>query len=239
VRRRSAAARGALLASLVALVSVLSGCGADPPLDVAPNVDLSRFQGKWYEIAKLPRVTQADCYATMAFYTQLSDGTLRLVNQCSVGQSDGPLYTVTMNATVPDPSTPAKLALQVAGFSGDYWILEVGSSYEYAVVGHPSRSYLWILSRTPALDSTTLEGILGRARGNQFDTSRLEYTPQPTAGERVSSDEPLGQAPPALTTGCATSPRGSGTAVGWWSLAIALLGLRGSRGRGTARLRMK
>ena len=58
-----------------------------------------------------------------------------------------------MSATVPDPSAPAKLALDVGGYSGDYWILEVGPNYEYAVVGHPSRLYYWILSRTPTLDA--------------------------------------------------------------------------------------
>jgi apolipoprotein D and lipocalin family protein len=224
------------LARLAALACCLVACGADPPLDVAPDVDLSRFQGKWYEIAKLPRVTQADCYATMAFYTQLSDRALRLVNQCNVGGSDGPLDTVTMNATVADPATPAKLALEVAGFSGDYWIVEVGSTYDYAVIGHPSRSYLWILSRTPELDSSTLEGILGRARGNRFDTSQLEYTPQATAGERVSSGEPLGQAPPAVSTGCAISPAIQPGLGAWcFGLAIAVLVLRRGREGGSSR----
>ena len=181
--------------STVALVALMAGCGADPPLDVAPNVDLSRFQGKWYEIAKLPRATQTDCNGTTAFYTLTSDGSLNLVNQCNVGGPNGALNTVAMTATAPDKTVPAKLALEVSGFSGDYWILEVGPNYEYAVVGHPSRSYLWILSRAPTLDTGTTTGILSRAQANQFDTSRIEYTPQPPSGERVSSDAPIGPVP--------------------------------------------
>src|SRR5580658_7932867 len=223
--------RGAVL-SLVIAVFVLGSlsCGAEPPLEVAQQVDLSRFQGKWYEIAKLPRITQTDCYGTTAFYTQSSDGALQLVNQCNVGGTVGPLKTVTMNATVPDMSVPAKLALQVGGYSGDYWILEVGADYEYAVVGHPSRLYLWILSRAPTLDPDTVQGIVGRAQANDFDTSQLEYTPQPPAGERVSSPVPVGSVPPALTTGCSAArgaDRGGWTwCVGWIALGALVTARR-------------
>jgi apolipoprotein D and lipocalin family protein len=226
----------AWLTMLAALAPAAGGCNADPPLEVAPSVDLGRFQGKWYEIASLPRTTQTDCYGTTAFYTQASDGSFQFVHQCNVGSTTGPLKTATMIATVPDPTVPAKLALEVSGFSGDYWILEVGSNYEYAVVGHPSRSYLWILSRTPSLDADTMQGILDRAQHNQFDTASLQVTPQPPAGERVSSDGPVGAIPPAMGTGCSmarvpgTSERGD---AGPWCLGLlgAAVVRRRSRGR--------
>ncbi|HLK39631.1 MAG TPA: lipocalin family protein [Polyangiaceae bacterium] len=173
-----APSRAVRLAVLAAAAIAASGCTTAPPLDVAPNVDLSRFQGKWFEIAKLPRPTQTDCFATAAFYTRTASDALTFVNQCNVGSTTGPLKTATMSARVPNSSTPAKLAIDVGGFYGDYWILELGGSYEYAVVGHPSRDYLWILSRTPSLDAATLQGILSRARARQFDVSRLEMTPQ-------------------------------------------------------------
>jgi len=127
------------LALLLATALAVFGCNG-PPLQVAQNVDLSQFQGKWYEIARLPRSTETGCFGTTAFYTQNSDGTLSLVNQCNVGASTGPLNTVSMIASVQDPSVPAKLALQVGGFAGNYWILEVGATYNSAVVGAPSRS---------------------------------------------------------------------------------------------------
>jgi apolipoprotein D and lipocalin family protein len=184
-------------------------CTGDPPLDVATDVDLGRFQGKWYEIARLPRTTQTDCYGTTAFYTGLSDGSLQLVHQCNVGSSTGPLNTVTMLASAPNASVKAKLALSVAGFSGDYWILEVGQNYEYAVVGHPSRAYLWILSREPTLDTATLEGVIERAQKNQFPISELLFTPQPPAQERITSQTPIGPIPPAMTTGCSAASAAS------------------------------
>jgi apolipoprotein D and lipocalin family protein len=177
-------------------------CSSGPPLDVASNVNLARFQGKWYEIARLPRTTQTDCHGTTAFYTRASDGALSFVNQCNVGSATGPLKTVSMTASVPNASVPAKLALDVGGYVGDYWILEVGPNYEYAVIGHPSRLYWWVLSRTPSLDASTMQGLIARATSEQFDMSQIQYTPQPPAGERDSLTTPEGPIPPALSTGC-------------------------------------
>jgi len=185
-RRMTRTMRQFALATALACTAV--ACNAEPPLDVAQSVDLSRFQGKWYEIARLPRTTQTDCHGTTAFYSQGSDGTLAFVNQCNVGGPTGPLKTVSMSAKVPDPTVPAKLALDIAGYTGDYWILEVGANYEYAVVGHPSRLYFWILSRTPTLDPSTVSGVLERAQNNHFDMTQIQYTPQPPAGERVSQE---------------------------------------------------
>lgn len=163
---------------LVALVA-LAGCHQNEPLDVAPNVDLQRFQGKWYEIAHLPRPTQVDCHGTTQFVTLGGDGSLTLVNECKVGALDGPTRGVNARGQVPDPTVPAKLSVDFGGgFWGDYWILEVGEHYEVAVVGHPSRDYLWIMSRTPTLDAATLGPLLDHARAAKFDVSRLEYTVQ-------------------------------------------------------------
>jgi len=202
--------RGSLrLAVLLALAFCagpsLLACNTEPPLEVAQNVDLSRFAGKWYEIAKLPRTTQTDCHGTTAFYTQNSDGTLTFVNQCNVGAQAGPIKTIAMSASVLDSNVPAKISLNIAGYLGDYWILEVDSNYQYAVIGHPSRLYFWILSRAPTLDSATVQGIIGRAQDNHFDMTQLEYTPQPPPDDRTTSDAPIGTVPPALTTGCSVA----------------------------------
>jgi apolipoprotein D and lipocalin family protein len=161
--------------------ALLLGACSQQSLDVAPNVDLKRFQGQWYEIAKLPRATQADCTGTKAFYALRSDGTMDIVNECHLGTLDGPTRSVHATATVPDASVPAKLSLEfVPGLYGDYWILEVGDHYEYAVVGHPTRQYLWILSRTPTMDPSVLSHVLDKAQSLSFDTSKLDYTAQKT-----------------------------------------------------------
>jgi apolipoprotein D and lipocalin family protein len=178
----------------------------------------------------LPRAPEADCNGTTAFYTQNADGSLGFVNQCNLGSATGALYTVAMTASVPNAAVPAKLALQVGGYTGDYWILEVGSSYEYAVVGHPSRSYWWLLSRTPSLDASTTQGVLDRAKNDGFDVSQLQYTPQPPVGERDTLTMPEGPIPQPLSTGCSMAStrcahdRGAGSAG--WIVALVLGWLR-------------
>ena len=151
----------------------------EPSLDVAPNVDLARFQGKWFEIAHLPRVTETDCVGTTAFYSMGSADELSMVNECHVGGASGQLRSVTAMAKVPDLSVPAKLSLNFGHRFGDYWIIDVGDHYEYAVVGHPTRQYLWILSRTAVMPSEVLAGVLERAKAKKFDVAALRYTPQP------------------------------------------------------------
>ena len=221
-----------VLAVLALTAFTFAGCSSEPYLDVAPHVDLSRFQGKWYEIASLPRTTQVDCYGTTAFYSQASDGSYRFVNQCNVESTNGPLRTVAMKATVPDQAVPAKLAVDVGGFSGDYWILDVGSNYEYAVVGHPTRMYLWILSRTPTLDQSTLTGILDRAQQNHFNTAKLQYTPQPPPADRLASTTPVEPVSTAASGGCAVSTRGRGAEATWFvGVAVALTMRRRLAGR--------
>ena len=221
-----------LLLSVALLTAAgVVACQSDPPLEVAPQVELSQLQGKWYEIARLPRTTEVDCHGTTAFYTQAPDGSLGLVNQCNVGGPTGKLQTISMTATVPDNTVPAKLALNVGGYTGDYWILEVGPNYEYTVVGHPSRLYFWILSRTPTLDASVMSGILTRAREKHFDTSVLEYTPQPPAGERNTLGTPQGSVPAEPHAGCALSAQPGGEGRDEWggysgALALAVIAAR-------------
>ena len=149
------------------------------PLEVVDGVDLQRFQGQWYEIAKLPRVTQASCTGTTSRYELRSQRELVVTNACRLGSLDGSPHQVVAAARVPDPATPAKLSVEFGGFFGDYWIIDLDrADYRYAVVGHPTRQYLWILSRTPTMDASTLSPILDRATQKGFDVTRLEYTKQ-------------------------------------------------------------
>jgi apolipoprotein D and lipocalin family protein len=160
------------------LLTAVPACH-EAPLDVVEAVDLQRFQGEWYEIAKLPRVTQADCTGTTARYEMKSDGDLVVTNACRLGNLAGTRRQVVAAARVPNPAVPAKLSVEFGGFFGDYWIIDLDrDAYRYAVVGHPTRQYLWILSRTPTMDKATLDPILARAAQKGFDVTRLEYTKQ-------------------------------------------------------------
>jgi apolipoprotein D and lipocalin family protein len=160
--------------SLAALLC--AGC-QQQPLDVA-QVELQRLQGKWFEIAKLPRPSQAGCVGTTAEFRLASETELLVVNECHEGGLTGPLKRVAARAVATDANEPAKLSLDFGFAYGDYWILEVGDDYEYAVVGHPSRDYLWILSRERTLAESKLDAALNNARSRGFPTGVLEYTAQ-------------------------------------------------------------
>lgn len=164
----------------VCVAVLLAGCAASyeflfPPLDVVEQVDLERYAGTWYEIAKYPTWFQAGCTGAIAEYTPLADGTIRVVNTCEPIDG-GPQDRIEGVARVADPTTNAKLTVQFPGspFPAPYWVLELGADYEYAVVGEPSRSFFWILSRTPTLDEATYQGILDRLPAKGYDPTRLE-----------------------------------------------------------------
>jgi apolipoprotein D and lipocalin family protein len=185
-------------AGFTCVMSLALGCSTDPPLEVA-TVELAKFEGGYFEIAKLPRPTQADCAATTAFYRRVSESELAVVHECREGSLDGPLRRSAARALVTDPDVPAKLSLDVGGFFGDYWIVDVADDYRYAAVGHPSRDYLWILSRTPTLADSDLAALEALLREADFDVSRLEFTEQ---REDTPSVVPPREIPKLESHGC-------------------------------------
>lgn len=151
-----------------------------PPLQTVDSVDLERYAGTWYEIASYPQRFQKGCTGTTAQYTPKADGEIGVLNTCRKGSLDGPIDQAEGRARVVDEQTRAKLEVSFFGpFWGDYWVIDLDDEYQYAVVGHPGRDYLWILSREPQLDAETTEGILERLREQHYDTSRLQWTEQP------------------------------------------------------------
>jgi apolipoprotein D and lipocalin family protein len=173
--------------ALVLTIAALASCAPTtsqrlklPPPRTAERVDLARYVGTWYEIAAFPQRFQRGCTATTASYSIRSDGDVDVVNRCRRGSLDAAEDSARGRARVVDRATNARLEVSFfRPFWGDYWILELGADYEYAVVGHPSRDYLWILARTPLLETAVYEGILERLRTQGFDTSRLVRTVHP------------------------------------------------------------
>lgn len=153
-----------------------------PRLQTVPHVDLARYVGTWFEIASFPQRFQRGCTATTATYTLRDDGQIDVVNRCREGTPDGPEKVARGRARVADPSTSAKLEVSFfRPFWGDYWIVDLGADYEYAVVGHPGRDYLWILSRTPTMDPELYASIVQRLQGQGYETDRLQRTTQPAS----------------------------------------------------------
>ena len=161
------------------------------PLTTVPLVDLSRYSGTWYEIARLPMWFQRHCVDSKAIYTSRPDGTVGVHNECET--DTGGLDQVDGVATVVDQATNARLTVVFDNFfarlfgssrQGNYWILDLDPDYRVAVVGTPDRRYLWILSRTPRLDEPTYELLVAKAQGLGFPVRDLIRTRRSYAGEK-------------------------------------------------------
>ena len=168
---------------LLLMASSLLQCGSSgkqvPPLRVVSHVDLRTYTGTWYEIARYPTRFQEGCVGSRATYTLREDGDIAVLNQCHIGSLDGEISSAKGKGWVIDPGTNAKLKVSFFWpFSGDYWIIDLGENYDYAVVGHPSREYLWVLSRTPRMDEGLYNQILGRLKDQHYDVSKLVKTSQ-------------------------------------------------------------
>ena len=147
-----------------------------PPLEVVPTVDLARYIGRWYEIASFPQRFQKGCTDSLAEYRIRPDGYVEVLNSCL---RDGKVDTAKGKAWVVDNATNAKLKVTFFWpFRGDYWIIDLGKDYEYAVVSAPSMKYLWILSRTPQMNEPRYQEIVTRLKDRGFDVARLNRTPQ-------------------------------------------------------------
>lgn len=149
--------------------------------DVAA-VDLNRYLGTWYEVARFDSFFERGCVGVQAIYARGEGSDIQVTNVCRKGTLDGQRKEVKGKAWVPDAAVPGKMKVQFFWpFSGDYWVLEVGDNYEYAVVGDSKKSNCWILSRTTTLSSEVYAGIVDRLKGRGYDTTKLMKVLQPEA----------------------------------------------------------
>jgi len=143
-------------------------------LEVVPHVELEKYLGKWYEIAHLPARFQKDCTDTTATYTLSEDGSISVLNEC---RRNGKVKQAKGKAKVVDKNSGAKLKVTFFWpFYGDYWIIDLGKDYDYAVVGTPNRKYLWILSRTPQMEDVLFSQLIESVKSKGFDVSNLIIT---------------------------------------------------------------
>ena len=144
------------------------------------SIDLQRYMGLWYAIASIPTSFEKQCIqGTTAEYTLLENGKVQVVNTCldAAGNPD----VARGRAWVPNPDRPTELKVSFVRFlgfwffPGAYWVIELGEDYEYAVVGHPTYRYGWILSRTPTLSDDVFAEIVAKveAQGYDFSTFRI------------------------------------------------------------------
>jgi apolipoprotein D and lipocalin family protein len=143
-----------------------------------PTLDLNRYAGQWHEIAHLPMFFQRKCLgAVTARYTPMPDGTIHIHNACRTSRGtqtvDGVAKIVDgQNAAFKVRFAPAWLSWLPRAWA-DYWVIEVSPDYQWAVVGSPSRKYLWILARRPDMQRTLFEDIKQRARHRGYAVENL------------------------------------------------------------------
>jgi apolipoprotein D and lipocalin family protein len=164
---------------------VLAGCatsGEDPlaPKTVA-SVNLKKYQGTWYELARLPMYFQRNCAQSEAHYTLKPDGNVLVLNRCLTADwqwEEAKLWVEFDNWF-------SRLLPGVA--KGQYWVLYVSDDYKTAIVGDPSRRYLWLLSRTPTVNGVVREELLSKARQQGYDTTRLIWRATDTQMAKTSN----------------------------------------------------
>jgi apolipoprotein D and lipocalin family protein len=169
------------LTPMILLLAATASADPGPPATVA-TVDLERYAGRWFEVARIPNRFQKHCArSTTADYTLRADGTIAVLNRCI--EADGSTDEARGVAKVVERDSNSKLKvsfvrfLGVQLFWGDYWIIGLGADYEYAVVGSPDRKYGWILSRTPHLDSEAMDAARATLRAQGYSPDRFEMTP--------------------------------------------------------------
>jgi apolipoprotein D and lipocalin family protein len=175
-----------LLLTILIIISAmtLAQNKSEQNLEVVPSIDLARYTGTWYEIARLPNSFQKKCVSDIsANYTLRDDGQIKVVNRCRC--EDGTFTEAegrARKASSDGPNSKLEVRFAPAFLSflpfvwGKYWIIDIAEDYRYAVIGEPKREYLWILGRSPKLDEQQLKEIIERIKTKGFDVSKLIRT---------------------------------------------------------------
>lgn len=150
------------------------------------SLDVARYMGTWFEIAKYPNWFQKKCTdgGTRAEYTPMSDGRVQVINRCRL--AGGEMNEAIGVARQVGSATSAKLEVRFAPawlsflpfVWGNYWVIDLDDDYELVAVSEPNKEYLWILSRTPKIDSVRYNTLLNRLRQKGFDLEKLAVTKQ-------------------------------------------------------------
>jgi lipocalin len=164
-----------LLLTFLAMVLLLTSCKTTQELKTVDYVDLERYQGKWYEITKIPNRFEKNLIYVTANYTLKENGKIKVLND-GYNTKKGKYEKAVGEAKV---NGPGKLGVSFfKPFYGDYYIMELDEDYQWVLVGSPSRDYLWILARTPQISEELTTELSKRAENAGFDISRLERMEQ-------------------------------------------------------------
>jgi len=163
---------------IIGVSIIFLGCSNKyPHLDTVKNVDIQKYKGTWYEIARFEHFFEKGCKNVTATYELKNDGDIKVINSC-VNIDDNSKKQATGVVFVAD-ETNSKLRVSFfRPFYGDYWILDLDKDYTYALVGTPSREYLWILSRTKTIPKNIKQKLVNKISKLGFEKQKLIWTIQ-------------------------------------------------------------
>ena len=157
---------------------LLTACSSkNPPLQTVQKVELNKYLGTWYEIARYEHFFERDCKNVTANYSMMNEETIKVINRCTKIQTNAKKEAIGRAYAIDETNSKLKVSF-FRPFYGDYWVIMLDENYKYAVVGTPSREYLWILSRDSKLDEKIKNEILEKLPSLGFDTSKLIWTIQ-------------------------------------------------------------
>lgn len=146
----------------------------------AKPVDVDRYVGRYYELARYENIFQRGCEAVSADYSKIPGGMVRIVNICHDKGMDGPARSVHGRAKLVEGSRNAKFKVSFLGpaFLGDYWVLDRADDYSWAIVSDRSGKFLWLLHRQPTPGPAEIAFLVNRAKTLGFNTALLRFTKQ-------------------------------------------------------------
>lgn len=141
---------------------------------VVKDLDIEKYIGKWYEIARYDHRFERGLVGVTATYSFGKDGKIKVVNSGFRGTHEGKESVATGKAKITDPDIPSKLKVSFfLFFYGDYYVMELDSNYQWAVIGSSSDNYLWILSRNPVMEKSLFDDLANRLVKRGYDVSKL------------------------------------------------------------------
>ena len=156
------------------LVGLLTGCAAVPAPATVDHVDLDKYSGKWYEIARIPHLYEYNAVAATQWYLPDKDGRMLVIHRCHQDTTFGFMREDVGFGTVVDKKSNAKMSVDMGLAGGDLWVLDLDKDYQYAMVGTPDRRSLWIYSRRPTL-APEVDERLFRLADDLWDTTPARF----------------------------------------------------------------
>lgn len=166
-----------LLIVPISLLFISCSTKQNLPLDTVKYVDIQKYQGKWYEIARFEHFFEKGCKNVTATYEIREKNEIKVINKCTMIDTNKTKEAFGVAYATDNTNSKLKVSF-FRPFYGDYWILDLADDYSYVAVGTPSREYLWILSRTKTIDNEVKNKLLTKLQQAHFKTQNFIWTIQ-------------------------------------------------------------